>query len=117
MAWEFDTNVPIYQGLIEKIERAVLAGKYAPGQQLPTIRELAAQAGVNPNTVQRAYAELENSGLVNSQRTAGRFVTTDTPLIEARRKETAKQHAETYFKNMLETGYSKEKAVEFINKP
>ena len=116
MSWEFDTNLPIYQGLVAKIEQLVLSGEYKPGQQLPPVRELAVLAGVNPNTAQRAYAELETSGLIDNQRTTGRFVTNNESLIEERRIAAAKKHVGTYFSQMGATGYNKENAVDFLIK-
>ncbi len=116
MAWVFDTNLPIYQSIVAKIEYSVLCGEYKPGQQLPTVRELATVAGVNPNTVQKAYAELETSGLINNQRTAGRFVTADAAQIEVRRAAVANQHVSTYFLKMQEIGYAKKQALDIINK-
>ena len=115
MAWTFDNNIPIYQGIIAKVELFVLSGEYAPGSQLPPVRELAELAGVNPNTAQRAYAELEASGLIDSQRTAGRFVTTDAQLIEQRRKEAARKYITEYFAGMQKLGFTKASAAELLN--
>ena len=77
MEWNLDPSRPIYQQIIEKVETEIASGRYQPGQQLPSVRELALEAGVNPNTMQRALSELERGGLVTSRRTSGRFITED----------------------------------------
>ena len=70
MAWELDADRPIYAQLVERIQREIVSGKYQPGEKLPSVRDLAAVAAVNPNTVQKAFAELERSGLIMTQRTS-----------------------------------------------
>ena len=75
MTWKFEGNSPIYLQIIERLETAIAAGTYPPGSKMPSVRDLALEAGVNPNTVQRAFAELEREGLVLTQPTAGRTVT------------------------------------------
>ena len=77
MKWQFSNDAPIYSQLIEQIKVGIVSGAFPPGERLPSVRDLATEAGVNPNTMQRALAELERDGLVYSQRTAGRFVTED----------------------------------------
>ena len=81
MAWELDADRPIYAQLVERIQKEIVSGKYQPGEKLPSVRDLAAVAAVNPNTMQKAFAELERSGLIVTQRTSGRAVTEDTELI------------------------------------
>ena len=87
MAWQFDSDRPIYAQLVEQIQRLILSGAYPPGSKLPSVRELAAQAAVNPNTMQKALAELETDGLLFTQRTAGRFVTEDGEAIQQLRRQ------------------------------
>ena len=77
MKWQFSNDAPIYTQLIEQIQVGIVAGAFPPGERLPSVRDLATEAGVTPNTMQRALAELERDGLVFSHRTAGRFVTED----------------------------------------
>ena len=89
MDWQLDNERPVYAQLVQQIEQAVASGVFAPGQKLPGVRELAAEAGVNPNTMQRALAQLEETGLLRSQRTSGRFVTQDAALIHSLRAEAA----------------------------
>ena len=75
MKWDFSSDAPIYAQLILQIKVGIVSGAFPPGERLPSVRDLATEAGVNPNTMQRALTELERDGLVYSQRTAGRFVT------------------------------------------
>ena len=82
MGEQFDASRPIYAQLVERLKARILAGTYPPGGHLDSVRDLAADAGVNPNTMQRALAQLETEGLVRTERTAGRYVTEDTALIE-----------------------------------
>ena len=87
MDWELDDSRSIYPQLKELIKRGIITGEYVPGSAFPTVRELASDAGVNRNTMQRAMAELESEGLLITNRTAGRTVTTDLSLIEQMRRE------------------------------
>ena len=89
MEWIFDSNTPIYTQLVEQLTLRIVTSVYAPGQRIPPVRELAVEAGVNPNTMQRALGELERLGLVYSQRTSGRFVTEDITMIETAKQELA----------------------------
>lgn len=86
MEWRFTDDRPIWQQLTEQLTLRILKGEYPPGSRLPAVRELAAQAGVNPNTMQRALAQLESDGLAAGGRTAGRTVTEDAAVIEAAKK-------------------------------
>ena len=81
MAWQFRNDIPIYTQLIAQIQQRIVSGALLPGERLPSVRDLAAEAGVNPNTMQRAMMEMEREELVYSQRTAGRFVTEDGERI------------------------------------
>ena len=107
MEWRFRSDLPIYTQLVEKIKRAILSGELPPGAKLPPVRELAAEAGVNPNTMQRAMQELERDTLVFAQRTAGRFVTEDKAVIEAIKKELAESRLCGFLAEMAELGYDK----------
>lgn len=89
MAWELDAGRPIYAQLVERIQRKIVSGQYRPGEKLPSVRDLATVAAVNPNTMQKAFAELERSGLIVTQRTSGRTVTEDTKLIRNTREQLA----------------------------
>ena len=89
MPWNLDADRPIFLQILERIRMDIISGKYTPGEKLPSVRELAAQAAVNPNTMQRAFAELERTGLVYSKRTSGRFITEDQEMIDAIRADLA----------------------------
>ena len=102
--------------LIEQLTLAILSGEYPTGGKLPAVRELAAEAGVNPNTMQKALSELERDGLLYSQRTSGRFVTNDTEKIAALRRDLAVGHIEYFLKKMEELGYTREAALEALKK-
>lgn len=106
MAWMFDAERPIYTQVVEEITRRIICGIYAPGDRLPTVRELAAEAAVNPNTMQKAMAELESERLVYAQRTAGRFVTEDAEAIRACREKLAREKVQEFLHTMMSLGYS-----------
>ena len=89
MAWNLDSDRPIYAQLLERIQLQIVSGTYGPGDKLPSVRELAAEASVNPNTMQKAFAELERSGLIVTKRTSGRFVTEDKDMITQIRTQLA----------------------------
>ncbi len=114
MAWNLDTDRPIYAQLVERIQMQIVSGYYPPGEKLPSVRELAAVAAVNPNTMQKAFAELERSGLIITQRTNGRTVTEDTELIKGIRRSLAKEYVDLYFSQMKNLGYLRREAVEMI---
>lgn len=114
MPWNLDSDKPIFIQIVERIESDIVSGKYAPGEKLPTVRDLAVEAAVNPNTMQKAYGELERIGLVFSQRTSGRFVTEDKTLIEKTRKDLAKNAASEFLTRMKELGIGKEDAIKLL---
>ncbi|WP_192803670.1 GntR family transcriptional regulator [Streptococcus agalactiae] len=105
MAWEFNEKSPIYSQIAEHIKMQIVSQEIKSGDQLPTVRELAQEAGVNPNTMQRAFTELEREGMVFSQRTSGRFVTEDNLLIGKIRQQVAKAELATFVNNMKKIGY------------
>lgn len=112
--WNLDSDRPIYVQLVERLQIQIVSGQYAPGQKLPSVRELAAAVAVNPNTMQKAFAELEGSGLVVTQSTSGRMVTEDSDLIRNTRKRMAIQKAEQFFSGMKELGFAKEEAMALL---
>lgn len=114
MKWDLNNDQPIYQQIVVHMEKAVIANVYPPGSRLPTVRDLAAEAGVNPNTMQRALAELESSGLFNSQRTSGRYVTEDVGYIKQLRGEIAEKHTDEYLSAMGQLKYDTPEIIEFI---
>ena len=114
MQWKLSDDRPIYVQLMETITAAIASGTLAAGSRLPSVREMAAQAGVNPNTMQRALAELERDGLLYSQRTAGRFVTDQSDRITQKRKELAMQQMRIFLSSMKEMGYTSEQTLNLI---
>jgi len=108
MSWTFDNNKPIYLQIMDKIKLQIVSHKLEPNQQLPTVRELASEAGVNPNTIQRALSDLEREGFVYTKRTAGRFVTEDLDLILKSRKQLSEEQLQQFVTGMVEFGYEKE---------
>ena len=114
MEWTFSDSAPIYSQLMQKFKLAIVSGELAPGEKLSAVRELAVQAGVNPNTMQRALSELEREGLVASQRTSGRFVTEDLAVIAAAKKELADKKVRDFLGDMSVLGYSREEITKII---
>ena len=114
MQWKLSDDRPISVQLMETITAAIASGTLAAGSRLPSVREMAAQAGVNPNTMQRALAELERDGLLYSQRTAGRFVTDQSDRITQKRKELAMQQIRIFLSSMKEMGYTSEQTLNLI---
>ena len=114
MEWNFRSDQPIYSQLMQRLSEAIVSGIYAPGEKLPSVRELAVEAGVNPNTVQRALADLEREGLVFSQRTAGRFVTENENMITNAKLRLADERVEEFLRSMKTLGFSKEEVIALI---
>ena len=116
MDWNFRGDAPIYAQLCEQLTIAIVSGTYAPGERLPAVRELALDAGVNPNTVQRALSELERDGLVFSQRTAGRFVTENAERIEEERQALAGMRVRDFLAAMERLGYDRAQTLALMEK-
>ncbi len=114
MAWDLSSERPIYIQLVERITRQIASGAYKPGDRFPSVRELALEAAVNPNTMQRAMAALEADGLLITSRTAGRTVTEDMALIESVKKEIAVSEYNSFYRSMKELGYSDDEIVRFV---
>lgn len=114
MSEQFDASRPIYAQLVERLKAKILAGTYPPGAHLDSVRDMAAAAGVNPNTMQRALAQLEAEGLLRTERTSGRFVTEDTDLIEQLRAAAAREIAADFLEKMRSIGYTPEKAAALL---
>lgn len=114
MAWKLESDRPIYTQILEIITIRIITGQYDVGNKLPSVRELAAEAGVNPNTMQKALAELERSGLVTTQRTSGRTVTDNKELICQMRNRIAQIQVRDFISKMAELGFQKEEIVELL---
>lgn len=115
MDWKFRNDIPIYSQLVEQITLRIVSGVYAPGERLQSVRDMSMEAGVNPNTMQRALQELERQGMVYAHRTAGRFVTEDSALIAAAKKALAKKHIEDYIQSMTKIGFSGEEMLSVLS--
>ncbi len=114
MAWKFSSDKPVYLQISDRIVKRVLSGEYSVGEQIPTVRQIALEAAVNPNTVQHAFSELENEGLIISKGTLGRFVTEDIDVVTACRRKMAEQLACEFVKNMEELSITKEETINLI---
>ena len=112
MPWAFNDNMPIYLQIMEHIKMRIAVGEYSLGDKILPVRELAAEAEVNPNTMQKALAELEREGLLYSQRTSGRFITSDKKLIEDLKKSLANEYISWYLEKMSQLGFSNTEALE-----
>lgn len=115
MEWKINDNSPIFLQLEEQLLTAVVSGYFPPGSRLPSVRELAAEAGVNPNTMQRAFAGLEGRGVILTNRTAGRSVTEDMEIIRAIRRAKAREEARAFLKRMQGLGYSPEEVRQVLS--
>ena len=116
MKFELQGSRPIWQQLSEQLRQRIVTGTYPAGSHFPTVRELAAEAGVNPNTMQRAMAQLESDGLVITNRTSGRTVTDDGGVLESMRSILAEDRARSYFNDMKALGYTRREAAEIARK-
>lgn len=114
MPWNLDSDRPIFIQILERIRMNIISGKYKPGEKLPSVRELAAEAAVNPNTMQRAFAELERTGLVYSKRTSGRFITEDQDMIELLKEDIAKEKIRLFLESMQQLGYRKDQILSLM---
>ena len=114
MPWNLDSDRPIYLQLMERIQHYIISGTYRPGDKLPSVRELAMEASVNPNTMQKALSELERIGLVHSRRTSGRFITEDETMIKKLKTETAAKHIREFLKSMEHLGLTRQEILELV---
>lgn len=108
MSWQFQADQPIYTQLVARLQQQIVSGGYPHGCKLPSVRDLASDAGVNPNTVQRAFADLERAGLIYTQRTAGKFVTEDAAAVAAARRSLAEAQTRQYLAAMRALGCGKQ---------
>lgn len=116
MSWNLNSDRPIYSQIIEQIQMDIVAGVYEPGTKLPSVREFAALASVNPNTMQKALSELERTGLIYSQRTSGRFITEDITMINDLKNSLASKQIDEFFKHMAQLGFKKEETIALLEK-
>ena len=114
MEWSIRGDLPIYSQLVEQMKLGIVSGAFKPGERLVSVRDMAAEAGVNPNTMQRALQELEREGVVYAMRTAGRFVTEDGSLIDRMKKRLASEQIDNFLRAMEKLGYKLDDTVELI---
>lgn len=115
MAWVLDSGRPIYAQIIERVQLDIVTGRYQPGEKLPSVRDLAAQAAVNPNTMQKALSELEQSGLLYTQRTNGRFITEDKELIQRIKSDLAAMQVREFLTKMQQLGLDDSEILQLIH--
>ncbi|MCQ2577635.1 MAG: GntR family transcriptional regulator [Treponema sp.] len=114
MAWNLDSDRPIFTQIVERIQLDIISGIYKPGDKLPSVRDLAGEAAVNPNTMQKAFAELERTGLVFSQRTTGRYITEDTNMIAELRNNIAQSKVIELIGHMHKLGFTNEEILNLM---
>ena len=114
MPGNLDSSRPIYLQIIERVQMDIITGRYQPGDKLPSVRDLAQEAAVNPNTMQKALSELERSGLIYSQRTSGRFITEDKELIHQMKKELAAAEVSAFVAHMKQLGITPEEIRQLL---
>ena len=111
---QIDESRPIWLQLVEEFRLRIVSGQWPTGTRIPSVRELASSAGVNPNTVQRALAELDRTGLTAAERTSGRFVTADADVVDAVRAEIAADATDAYLTSLAGLGMSLDKVTDLI---
>lgn len=114
MAWIFGSSLPLYAQIADRIRSDIVCGVYAKREKLPAVRELALEASVNPNTMQRAFACLESEGLVITAGTTGRFVTDDDRVIREAREKMASMLVEDFTEKIARLGYSLAEAAHLV---
>lgn len=114
MPWNLDSSRPIYLQIIKRVQMDIITGRYQPGDKLPSVRDLAQEAAVNPSTMQKALSELERSGLIYSQRTSGRFITEDKELIHQMKKELAAAEVSAFVAHMKQLGITPEEIRQLL---
>ena len=114
MDWNFKNGIPIYTQIVDELTMRIASGAYAPGEKLDSVRDMAMDAGVNPNTMQRALAEIERRGLVYSERTSGRFVTRDENVLKELHKKLAGRYLDEFVEKLQKIGMNEKEISDFI---
>lgn len=115
MPWELKSDRPIYTQLIEQIELKIFSGVYPLGSKLPSVRDMAQDAAVNPNTMQRALVKLEEDGLIITHRTSGRSITEDARMIEMAKTKLAQEHISEFLEKMQLMGFEQKEILTIID--
>lgn len=110
----FNNSVPIYLQIVSEIKKQIISGKLVPGERIPSVRELALTYKVNPNTMQKALIELEENGLIKTERTNGKFVTEDEKIINKIKNDYADNLTQNYLSEMVSLGITKQEIKERI---
>ena len=116
MSFEFNNESPIYLQIIEHIKLQIISSQYLPNQKLKSVREMSVEYGVNPNTIQKALFELEQMGLIFTERTNGKFVTTNEETIRKIKEQTLQKMVDDFFDSMQKIGIDKEQTIAILNK-
>ena len=116
MGWKFSDDIPIYLQIIELLKVDIVSGKYKSGDKLPAVRDLAMEIGVNPNTVQKAFAELERQGLVQSERTSGRYVSIDEKKMKELRDDLSDSYIRDLFVRLRNLGMDDQMIKDAVNR-
>lgn len=116
MPWEFNSKLPIFKQIVDTITFRIIKGYFKSGDKLDTVRDLAVEAGVNPNTMQRALAEIETTGLVETKRGDGRYITENTEIIAKFKQEYIEKNTADFIKKMNSFGLNKSEIIEIIKK-
>ena len=114
MEWKIDNNKPVYIQLVEQLKVKIISGEIELDSKLDSVRSLAADAMVNPNTMQKALAELEREGFVYSKRTSGRFVTDNKELIENERKNLVKDNVKKTLDTLINLVYTNDEILSLV---
>jgi len=114
MAWDFKPDRPIYAQLIEQIELKICSGEYALGVKLPSVRDLAQEAAVNPNTMQKALSKLEEDGLLYTNRTSGRFVTENEQTVKMLKNKITQNQINEFLDKMKSLGLERKEIIHAI---
>ena len=110
----FNNSVPIYLQIVSEIKKQIVSGKLIPGERIPSVRELSLTYKVNPNTMQKALIELEENGLIKTERTNGKFVTEDEKIINKIKNDYADNLTQNYLSEMISLGITKQEIKERI---
>ncbi len=114
MAWKFNEEKPIFKQIVDVVVKDIVSGRYKPGDKLPTVRELAVEAEVNPNTMQKAFVEIERLGLIYTKRGDGRYVTDNRKELEVMANITLKESTKGFIEKMIEMGFQKMDILETV---
>ncbi|MDF2837081.1 MAG: transcriptional regulator, GntR family [Paenibacillus sp.] len=114
MTIEFDNNMPIYLQIMAYVKKQIITGRLGPGSKIESVRDMAAELQINPNTIQRALQELERETIVETRRGMGRYVTSEESIIMALKKEMAGELLDRFVLGMKELGFEERDILELV---